>query len=147
MPRHDRRWAIRLGLILTSIGLAPAQRQDTVPAAIPATTNTDPASLAKIRAEAGAMTYDLTWSYYSQNRVDADLVYRWSRRTWEADRDAATDRTGRVTAAESHLARMLKLEEKIAKIRQIGFGTSLNVLEAEYYRKEAEFWRAEAMAH
>jgi len=135
--------AVGFGLVLMSAALAPAPpRQQVQPTPPPAT----PAALAKVRAELGAKTFEEAWLYYSENRIDADKVYRWSRRLWEADRDAATDTKGRVGAAEGHLIRMLKLEAKIAKIRQLGFGNSLDVLEAEYYRKEAEFWRAEAEA-
>ncbi len=134
--------AVDFGLVLMSAALAPAPPQQQVQPAPPAS----PAALAKVRAEVGAKTFEEAWLYYSENRIDADKVYRWSRRLWEADRDAATDTKGRVGAAEGHLIRMLKLEAKIAKIRQLGFGNSLDVLEAEYYRKEAEFWRAEAEA-
>ncbi len=41
---------------------------------------------------------------------------------------------------------MLKLDAKIAKIRRLGFGNSLDVVEAEYYRREAEFWLADGQA-
>ena len=89
---------------------------------------------------------ELAWLYYSENRIDADKVYRWSRRSRQADLDSATDKAGRVAAAEAHLARMLKLEAKIAKIRKLGFGNSLDVAEVEYYREEADFWKGDAQA-
>ncbi len=142
MRLHDDRWWLHgLGLTLFVLALAPAApQQQPAPGDQPAARPT--VSLAKDRAEQGAKTYDLAWLYYTEDRIDADRVYRWSRRAWEADTAAATDQAGRLAAAETHLGRMLKLETKIARIRQLGFGTSLDVAEVEYYRKEAELWRA-----
>ena len=146
MSQHDRRWTVGFGLILVGAALAPASRQQQPPPAPVPAAPTTPAELARTRAEAGTKAFDLAWLYYSEDRIDADKVYRWSRRSREADIAAATDQNGRVAAAEAHLTRMLKLEAKITRIRKLGFGNSLDVLEADYYRKEAEFWRAEAQA-
>ena len=55
-------------------------------------------------------------------------------------------RPGHVAACEAHLERIKKLEAKIRRIRKIGFGDSLDVLEVDYYRKEADFWLAQARA-
>ena len=98
------------------------------------------------RGEAGVKAFDLTWLYYSENRIDADKVYRWSRRLLESGRDASTDKAGRVAICQGHFDRMRRLSDKIAKIRTLGFGNSLDVLEADYYLKEAEFWLAQAKA-
>ena len=148
MPQHDRRRIIGLGLVLAFAALAPAQQpqqqEQQPPAPARPAAEATPAELARARAEAGAKAYDLAWSYYSQDRIDADKVYRWSRRAWEADVAAAADKAGRVAAAETHAERMRKLEAKVTRIRRIGFGTSLDVAEVEYYRIEAEAWLAEA---
>ena len=152
MSRADRRgWGkIGPGLILVATALAPARPQDPrEPAAgraTPAAPGPMPTleELARFRAEEGQKTADLAWLYYSENRIDSDQVYRWSRRSWEADRDAATGAAGRIAAAEKHLDRMLKLQAKIARIRQLGFGSTLDVAEADYYVREALFWRARA---
>ena len=159
MAQRHPRSGVGFGFALVLAALAPASPQQPVPtpppatpapapvaaAARPADADT-PASWARARAEAGAKTFDMAWLYYSEDRIDADKVYRWSRRLWEADRAAATTKDERAQASDAHLGRMLKLEAKITKIRRLGFGNSLDVLEAEYYRKEAEFWRAEAQA-
>lgn len=144
MPEFARKRSVGAGLALALAALAPAEPEQS--ARVDPPSSQTPASLARVRSEQGIRTYDLAWLYYSENRIDADKVYRWSRRAWEADRDAATDQAGEVRAAEAHLGRMLKLEAKIAKIRQLGFGNSLDVAEVEYYRKEAEYWRANAQA-
>jgi hypothetical protein len=134
-----------IGLAALAVALAPAPstEQDAPP---PPPQPNDPAGLARLRAEAGVKAFDLAWLYYSENRVDSEKVYRSSRRLLEAARDAATDGPGRVAAFEGHLERIGRLEAKIAKIRRLGFGNSLDVLEVDYYRKEAEFWLAEARA-
>jgi len=143
MPQPNRRRMVGSALFMLFAALAPAPSQQAPP---------DPptpeavAGLAKVRAEAGARAVELAWLYYSENRIDADKVYRWSRRSRQADLDSATDKAGRVAAAEAHLARMLKLEAKIAKIRKLGFGNSLDVAEVEYYREEADFWKGDAQA-
>ena len=141
-PRRRIRVEIVIGLTLTA--LAPAPPQEPRPADSPVVAT--PASLARDRAAQGVKTYDMAWLYFTENRIDVDKVYRWSRRAWEADVDAATDQADRVAAAEAHRERILKLEAKIAKIRRLGFGDSLDVEEALYYRKEAEFWIANAQA-
>jgi len=133
--RHRSLW---LGLIALGAALAPAPQAPPMPP--------DLAGLAEIRVQAGSKAYELAWLYYSENRVDSEKVYRWSRRLFEAQRDASPDGAGRVAAGEAHLERIKKLEAKIRKIRKIGFGDSLDVIEVDYYRKEADFWLAEAKA-
>lgn len=152
MPRNPSRSGLGLGMIALVAALAPAAPQQpstpppASPAPAPALGDDTPAARGRARAEAGARTFDLVWLYYSENRVDADTVYRWSRRAYEADRDAAPDRAGRLAAAEAHLGRMARLEAKIERIRRLGFGTSLDVASADYYLKEAEAWRHEGRA-
>lgn len=122
--------------------LAPAPPQD-VP---PPPPRPEPASLADARVQAGEKAFDMAWLYYSENRVDSEKVYRWSRRLLEASREAATDKADHVAACQAHLGRIKKLEAKIRKIRNLGFGNSLDVVEVEYFRKEGDLWLAEAGA-
>ena len=136
------RRSLHLGLLTLAAALAPAPQEPPPPPAAPQ----DPSALADIRARAGIKAYDLAWLYYSENRVDSEKVYRWSRRLLEAQRDASIDKAGHVAACEAHLERIKKLEAKIRRIRRIGFGDSLDVLEVDYYRKEADFWLAQALA-
>ena len=137
------RRSLWLGLAALVSALAPAPQDIPPPPPAPPQ---DPASLADIRAQAGVKAFDLAWLYYSENRIDSEKVYRWSRRLLEAQRDAADDKPGHVVACEAHLERIKKLEAKIRRIRRIGFGDSLDVLEVDYYRKEADLWLARARA-
>ena len=143
---HRRRVLVRIvpGITLALAALAPAPRQEPRQADLAVAPTL--ASLARDRAAQGVKSYDMAWLYFTENRIDVDHVYRWSRRAWEADMDAATDQAGRIAAAEAHRERISKLEAKIAKIRQLGFGNSLDVEEVLYYRNEAEFWIARARA-
>ena len=131
-----------IGLFALVAALAPAPQDPPPPPAPPP----EPATLANLRADAGGKAFDMAWLYYSENRVDSEKVYRWSRRLLEAQRDALDNNPGHVTACEAHLERIKKLEAKIRKIRRIGFGDSLDVVEVDYYRKEADFWLANAKA-
>ncbi len=140
MNTTDRRRCLVPGLLALASALAPA------PGQAPSPSQADLAGLARARGEAGVKAYDLAWLYYSENRIDADKVYRWSRRLLESGRDASTDKAERVATCQGHLDRMKLLEAKIAKIRKLGFGDSLDVLEADYYLKEAESWLARAQA-
>ncbi len=54
------------------------------------------------------------------------------------------DKAGQVADCQGHLDRIKLLENKIRRIRKIGFGDSLDVNEVDYYRKEADFWIANA---
>jgi hypothetical protein len=136
------------GLLTLAVALAPAPQDPPPPppAQAAAQAQAAPLSLADVRVQAGIKAYDLAWLYYSENRVDSEKVYRWSRRLLEAQRDAATDKAGLIAACEAHLDRIKKLEFKIRRIRRLGFGDSLDVLEVDYYRKEADFWLAESKA-
>jgi hypothetical protein len=133
MPRRT----LWLGLLTLGLALAPAP-QDPPPA--PPQAPAEPLSLADLRVQAGFKAYDLAWLYYSENRVDSEKVYRWSRRLLEAQREASVDKAGLISASEGHLERIKKLEAKIRRIRRIGFGDSLDVVEVDYYRKEADCW-------
>lgn len=137
------RRSLYLGLAALFAALAPAP-QDVAPR--PAAAPQDLASLAEARVKAGVTAFDLAWLYYSENRIPSEKVYRWSRWLVEAQVEAATDKPGRIAAYEDHLMRIKKLENKIRRIRQIGFGDSLDVVEVNFYRKEADFWLAQARA-
>ena len=136
-----RSLCIGLAALFAALAPAPATEQD-----VPPPPPQDPAALARLRAEAGVRAFEMTWLYYSENRIPSEKVYWSSRRLLEAQRDAAADGPGRVAAFEAHLERIGRLEAKIARIRKLGFGNSLDVLDTDYYRREADFWLAEARA-
>ena len=137
------RGTLPIAAFALAVALAPAPQD---PPAAPKPREAAPRSPAELRVEAGRKVFDLAWLYYSENRIDSEKVYRWSRRLFEAENEASGDQPGRVAAAEAHLARIQRLEAKISRIRRIGFGDSLDVLEVDYYRKEAEIWLERAGA-
>lgn len=137
------RRSLQFGLLTLLAALA--RRPQDPPPALPAAPQV-PKSLAQIRIDAGRKAYDLAWLYYSENRIPSEKVYRWSRWLLEAEREASGDKAGHVAACEGHLMRIKKLEAKIQRIRKIGFGDSLDVVETDYYRKEADFWLDQAKA-
>ncbi len=148
MTAAVRRRCFAPACLALAAALAPAPPQDPPPPPPPRPAaeaeKADLPKLALARGEAALKAYDLAWLYYSEDRIDADKVYRWSRRLLEAGRDAATDKAGRVAVCRGHLDRMERIVAKVAKIRKLGFGTSLDVAEVEAYQKEAEYWLAAA---
>ena len=136
-----RSLCIGLVTLLAALAPAPATEQGAPPPP-----PQDPAALAKLRAEAGVKAFEMTWLYYSENRIPSEKVYWSSRRLLEAQRDAAADGPGRVAAFEAHLERIGRLETKNSRIRKLGFVNSLDVLDVDFYRKEADYGLAEARA-
>jgi hypothetical protein len=150
MRRIARRECVWPGLLAVTVALAPAW-QDPPPPPTPeppaapnqtAQVANNLETLAKARVDASARMFDLSWLYYSENRIEAGDVYGYSRLRLIAEQDSAPDKAGRIEAAKGHLERMTKLWNKIARVRKIGFGNTLDVKEAEYYVREAEFWVA-----
>lgn len=141
MRRNPRRSCVWFGLLTVAAALAPAQ-QDPPPA--PVANNLD--ALAKARVESAAKMFDLAWLYYSENRIEAGDVYGYSRLKLMAEQDVATDKAGHVEAARGHRERMAKLWNKVARVKKLGFSNTLDVNEAEYYFKEAEYWLAREQA-
>lgn len=137
---HRSLW---LGLLIVAVTLAPAPQNPPPLAQVPVPP-ANPSKLGQLRVQAGVKAYDLAWLYYTENRIDSEKVYRWSRRLLGAEREAAVDQAGQVAACQRHLDRIKLLETKIRRIRRIGFGDSLDVIEVDYYRKEADFWMANA---
>ena len=122
---------------ILAVALAPAPQE---PGPKPPAAPKADASVAELRVEAGVKAFDMAWLYYSENRVDSEKVYRWSLRLLVAQREVNPGRDAEVAACQAHLDRVGKLRTKIDRIRRLGFGNSLDVLEANYYAREAEFW-------
>ncbi len=137
------RRSLWLGLSALFAALAPAPAPAPAPQDAPPP---PPPSLAEARIQTAVRAYDLAWLYYSENRIPSEKVYRWSRWLLEAQREATGDRAAVVAACEGHLERMKKVHAKVARIRKIGFGDSLDVIEVDYYLKEADFWVEQARA-
>ena len=147
IPRRQRSWP---GLLAVVAALAPAP-QDPPPPPTPVGNPEAPAPnnlevLARARVVSAAKMFDLSWVYYSENRIPAGDVYGYSRLRLMAEQDSAADKAGRVEAARGHRERMAKLWNKVARVKKLGFSNTLDVNEAEYYMKEAEFWLAREQA-
>jgi hypothetical protein len=151
MRRITRRQCVWSGLLAVVAALAPAQ-QDPPPPPSPVQANPPAPSpisleaLSRSRVEAAAKTFDLAWVYYSENRIDAGDVYGYSRLRLMAEQDSATDKAGHVEAARAHRDRMERLWRKVARVKKLGFSNTLDVNEAEYYLKEADYWLAREQA-
>jgi hypothetical protein len=140
MKRIPSRQCVWSGLLAVAAALAPAPAQQDPPPAAGATNKLE--VLAKSRVEIAAKMYELAWLYYSENRIDAGDVYGYSRLMLMAEQDLATDKPGHIKATQGHLDRMTKLWKKVARVKKLGFSNTLDVNEAEYYQKEAEYWVA-----
>ena len=112
--------------------------------AAPDETPTDLAKLADERYQTCLKHYDEAWVYYQQSRSDSLQLYFWSRLVLEAQGDLSDKKADRLEAFEAHLGRMKRLEALVKKVRQLGFGRSIDVTATNYYSKEAEFWLARA---
>jgi hypothetical protein len=136
MSRSTKRQVLVLALILIGLSFAhaqaPAPRQE--PSKLP--------PLAQARLKAAVKSYDETWAYYQQARIDSYQVYVWSKLILDCRRDMAEKPADRLAAFDDHLNRMKKLESLIKKVRRLGFGRSYDVGASEYYRLEAEYWLA-----
>lgn len=143
MSMHPRRRfpLVIATLLLAGLSVAPAQPPKAAPKEAPR-----PTPLAQARYDAAVKQYEITWSYYQQNRIDSYQVYVWSRFVLDARRDMGETPADRKNALEEHLGRMQKLEALVLRIRRLGFGRSYDVGAVEYYRLEAEHWLAMAAA-
>ena len=69
---------------------------------------------------------------------DHEDICRWSLRWLEAETSVSRDQHQRLTAAESHLDRIKRFEEIIAKTRQFATSSKISELTVQYYRLDAE---------
>ena len=105
------------------------------------------AKLAKIRLDAASKTYQVLWQNYREGRRSSDeLLYRWSKRWLDAEREVHAQPAEQVAALKGHYDRMVDLERIIRKVSQAGQGTVNELSAAEFYRTEAELWLLEAKA-
>jgi hypothetical protein len=106
----------------------------------------DPATrlsqLAIERRDSARKTYEVTWANYRDGMAAGEMVYRWSLRWLEAERQLSERPADQVAAFKGHLERMHDLEQLVRKVQNVapGQATIDQVSAAEYYRSEAEFW-------
>jgi hypothetical protein len=134
-----KKFSVALAFLL-SITLAEA----TYPVAPDAGPNTMLARLAKQRRDAARKTYEVTWTNYRERRTSEDLLYRWSVRWLEAERQLSDKPADQVAAFQEHWERMRALERLIGNLQRAGQAVIDEVSGTEYYRVEAEVWLLQA---
>jgi hypothetical protein len=102
-------------------------------------------ALLKARVEAAHKTYDALAKNYVESRPPiGELLYRWSCRLLEAERELNDARDAQAAAYQAHLARMKDLE-RITKDRWRERYIPIEEMSAsQFYRAEAEIWLARA---
>jgi hypothetical protein len=102
--------------------------------------------LATERRDAARRTYEVSWANYRDGRTSGEMLYRWSLRWLEAERQLSDRPADQVAAFKAHLERMRDLGRLIQKVQSVapGQATIDEVSAAEYYRSEAEIWVLQA---
>jgi hypothetical protein len=104
------------------------------------------AELAEARVRAARQYLEATQTFFEQGTINIDRLIAASRCLMESERDAAGTRAGEVAALRSHAERMKKIVERERAKFEVGSGSIPNVQEAEYHRREAEYWLARTQA-
>ena len=73
-----------------------------------------------------------------------DLLYRWSLRWLEAERELSDQQADQVAAYQAHFERMRDLDRIIRRLHGSGQTTIEEASATEYYRVEAEIWLLKA---
>jgi hypothetical protein len=102
--------------------------------------NVSPALL-KARLDAARKTYEWLAKNYIESRPPlGELLYRWSCRWLDAEREMSDRQEDRVVACRAHLRRMRELE-RVARDRfRNHFVPVEEDTAAQFYRAEAEIW-------
>jgi hypothetical protein len=124
-------WRIFATLILAS---SSASGSDSTDASVPP-------ALLKARLDAARKTYEWLSKNYMESRPPiGELLYRWSCRWLDAEREMNDKQEDRIAAYKAHLRRMRELE-RVARDR---FRNHYVPVEedtaAQFYRAEAEVW-------
>jgi hypothetical protein len=100
-----------------------------------------PGEIARGRVDAARKMYQLVASDYRSGWLrSSELVYRWSRRWLESERDLNSGKEDQLTALRAHAQRMREVA-RLAQARYRRQDTTIDeATSAEYYRLEAEMW-------
>src|SRR5215467_12171979 len=103
------------------------------------------ARLAKQRCDAARRTYEIWWANYRDNGAPGELVYRWSLRLLESERQLSDKQADQVAAFRGHAERMLELERFVERRRHASRQITIDeITAAEFYRTEADLWLLQA---
>ncbi len=100
--------------------------------------------LALQRRDAARRTYETAWANYRDRRGSDDLLYRWSIRWLDAERQLSDRPSAQVAAFQRHWERMAELERLVRRVQRAGQATIDEISAAEFYRTEAELWLIQA---
>ena len=132
------RFSVRLAILLGILWAGPAE----------AGSDPDPATvlsrLAVQRRDAARTTCEVMWANYREGRASEELVYRWSLRWLDAERQLSKQQADQIAALRGHWQRMKDMENIIRKLQRSGVTTVDHVSAVEYYRVEAELWLLQA---
>jgi hypothetical protein len=102
------------------------------------------AKLAAHRRDAARRTYEVLWTNYRERRTSQELLYLWSVRWLEAEKQLSDKPDDQVAACAAHYERMRALERLLEQVKRSGQTTLDETNAAEYYRTEAELWLLQA---
>jgi hypothetical protein len=100
-----------------------------------------PSALLKARLDAARKTYEWLAKNYIESRPPiGELLYRWSCRWLDAEREMSDKQEDRVAAYKAHLRRMRELESVARDRFRNHFVPVEEDTAAQFYRAEAEVW-------
>jgi hypothetical protein len=102
------------------------------------------AKLAVQRRDAARKTYLVLWTNYREGRAPEEVLYRWSLRWLEAERQLSDKPADQLAAFQGHWERMRDVEGILRKLQGSGQVTTDEASAVEYYRVEAEMWLTQA---
>jgi hypothetical protein len=150
--------ALALGLCAIAGTVAAVGQQDGGPvrstpaAAVALDGDKDAAALLREQDALARKGYDAVFPPMQKRQRQGDApvvlgspeeVYRWSIRRLEAERALSPQAAGRRAAQESHLKRMIELDQVIAR-RTEGLVRGALKFETEWYVLEARLWLEQA---
>lgn len=119
---------------LTALAVAFA-----VLAAVAGLANAGPGK-AEARVAAAAAAFATAQTRMAAGAASPDVVYTWSVRWLDAERELPRKGKALLAAAQAHLARMTALEDELGKAVDRGAAPAADRAAASYYRLEAELW-------
>lgn len=115
--------------------------------AAPVPTSKVPANLLQAQADAAKQAYEMALTRFQAGNTDVEVIYRWSRRWLEAQRELGQAEADKVIkAAEAHLERMQQLEKVAKGGFEAGGWSVFDYQSAKYYAAEAAVLLARAKA-
>ncbi len=104
--------------------------------------------LAEERLSSARNAYEAAWAKFKPfdlSKGDGEIVYRWSRRWLESERDLTKSKAEWEAALQGHIERMKKLELEVQRYAR-GTIPFQQLAATQFYRAEAEVWLLEEKA-